>query len=318
MKKNLILLTVSLVLIIGCVSTYQTSTFKDKRDGKTYKTVKIGEQWWFAENLNFVTESGSWCYDNKNNYCDSYGRLYNFKTAINVCPIGWHLSKISDWELLESNLGMDLINADTMGLLNQHSIDSINVGGKLKSASNWKVLHTDVITESGFEALPSGQRNSNGSFSDAGFAAWFYFNENGVYHLSQDSYRGDIWRLRPNAYPDSFGTAFSVRCVKNYTKKLEDNEYSTPKSFAIIVFDYNEYKIYGKVSFRINEGKYDPVIWQAGNLFLFRNDMKMSGDFNAKEAGIIYRVDKESKLLEVGSFDLKDTDEQLKKKYLIK
>ncbi len=59
------------------------NTFTDDRDGKIYKTVKIGAKIWMAENLNYATNTGSWCPN-----CNIYGRFYNWKTANNVCPDG--------------------------------------------------------------------------------------------------------------------------------------------------------------------------------------------------------------------------------------
>lgn len=53
-----------IILIFGfttvCLASFsqETGTFKDPRDAKVYKTVKIGNQWIMAENLpiNLVVE----------------------------------------------------------------------------------------------------------------------------------------------------------------------------------------------------------------------------------------------------------------------
>ncbi len=113
MKKKIII-SVLLIFSLNTVAQIRDSSItylvdsikflKDKRDGKVYKTTIIGWQIWMAENLNFHTND-SWCYYNKAENCEQYGRLYNWYTANRVCPDGWHLPTDDDWTMLIENLG---------------------------------------------------------------------------------------------------------------------------------------------------------------------------------------------------------------------
>jgi len=131
--------TLFVLLLLGFAAlAQQTGAFTDPRDNKTYKTTKIGTQVWLGENLNYEAE-GSVCYKNDPANCDKYGRLYNWNTAMKVCPKGWHLSSNEEWEELVAAVG----GQKTAG---KHL--------KAKSGWNWYGFDGNGLDSYEFFALP--------------------------------------------------------------------------------------------------------------------------------------------------------------------
>ena len=121
----------------------------DKRDGKTYKTIKIGTQVWMAENLAFKTDSGCWSYDNHISNIKKYGYLYSLETAKTICPDGFHLPSDNEWEQLA-------VFADTMNLKRPKSGDDWKlIGAQLKDTTGW-LHHGNGPNKYGFSAVPGG------------------------------------------------------------------------------------------------------------------------------------------------------------------
>jgi uncharacterized protein (TIGR02145 family) len=163
--------------------------FKDSRDGQTYKWVKIGTQTWMAENLNYAPNSGTFisCDTYK---CAIYGRLYDWSTAMTVCPSGWHLPSKAEWDVLGSN------------------------AKKLKATSGWGVDGSKGGTDDyGFSALPGGfgYYSYYESVGDDGY--WWsnneidYYDAYSLYIAYDDDYTS--W------YYDDKSFLNSVRCLQD-------------------------------------------------------------------------------------------------------
>jgi uncharacterized protein (TIGR02145 family)/uncharacterized repeat protein (TIGR02543 family) len=142
-------------------------TFTDLRDETSYDWVQIGTQVWMAENLNYDVPDNTTdvCYDNSAANCATYGRMYNWTTAMNnaasssanpsgrqgACPVGWHLPSDAEWTTLTNYVGT-------------------NPGTKLKSSQYWtSYSETPTGTDDfGFSALPAGNGYLDGSFYNVG------------------------------------------------------------------------------------------------------------------------------------------------------
>jgi uncharacterized protein (TIGR02145 family) len=184
-----------------------------------YRTVAIGTQMWMAENLDYVVE-GSKCYDNDPAYCNIYGSLYDWATAMGlpsscndnncsdqiqsphrgICPYGWHIPSSDDWNTLssyvESNSGCSSCDAS-----------------KLKAMSRWD-SGGNGTDEYGFSALPGGLGRSDGSFDGVGnYGRWWSAYEGSSYFAygRTMSYSSDYtyWDYHDKSI------LFSVRCVQD-------------------------------------------------------------------------------------------------------
>jgi uncharacterized protein (TIGR02145 family) len=206
-------------------------------DGNVYKTIKIGNQWWMAENLKVTRyrngdqipniESGSewsnlstgaYCvFDNNESHAETYGYLYNWYAvddSRNIAPAGWHVPTDEDWKQLEIYLGMSRSEADASGYR------GTNEGSKLAgNASLWEDGDGDLeinseFGTSGFSALPGGYRTSCGNYYLLGYYAYFWSSTEATSTYAR--YR-NLYFLYSNVYRwgDTKQTGFSVRCLRD-------------------------------------------------------------------------------------------------------
>ncbi|OQB02131.1 MAG: hypothetical protein BWY21_02257 [Parcubacteria group bacterium ADurb.Bin216] len=198
----------------------------DSRDSNIYPTVQIGTQCWMKKNLaylpgvvhnnaQFAAQGttnpgyGVYGYDGTDvsvakatsNYT-THGVLYNWTAATTACPSGWHLPNDTEWKTLEMSLGMTQTQADATGWR------GTDEGSKL---SNYTLNGNN---SSGFTALMSGYRSTNGSFSNIGSRTYFWSSSassssNAWYRYLSTS-NSTVRRDNSNK---AYG--FSVRCLRD-------------------------------------------------------------------------------------------------------
>lgn len=228
--------TVTMDIIITEPETEGTVT---DIDGNVYKTIKIGDQWWMAENLKTTRYNNGdlittttpvtfdisaetepkyqWAYNGVENNTNIYGRLYTWYAATEkrgVCPTGWHLPNDAEWTILTLFLTDNGYGFEGSGN---------DIAKSMASTSGWR---SDAVpgnvgndqasnNKSGFAANPAGSRLSTGIFSTIEwYTPWWCLNEGtintawfrGLYYNSGLVSRGN------NAYKKD---GASIRCVKD-------------------------------------------------------------------------------------------------------
>jgi len=178
-------------------------SFKDGRDGKTYKYVIIGTQTWMAENLNYETVESK-CYGNEPANCEKYGRLYNWEEAVSLCPNGWHLPSDKEFGILDDYVG------EYGG----------NIAEKLRATVGW---HNDEGNDEngtddyGFAALPGGYgdyENSSYIFRGVNQSIVLWSSDEVNADNAYGQYIWDIWITSLIGGEDK-RSLFSVRCIMN-------------------------------------------------------------------------------------------------------
>ena len=171
----------------------------DDRDGRVYKTVKLGCKWWMAENLAFETEKS---------FEGKYGRLYEWGALAEACPSGWHVSMVDEWYGLNSWVGREFGNLSV-----------------LKSTTGWKVDSSRVDDEEwdgngngtdglGFSVFPDGYvyagERSARHYKVGEYASFWMVNYFQSYVNVEFFY---VYGVDETYTSDPY--AFSVRCVKD-------------------------------------------------------------------------------------------------------
>jgi uncharacterized protein (TIGR02145 family) len=188
------------------------ATITDTRDGKVYHTVLIGTECWLKENLDIGTmipgsqdqTNGNgiekYCYADDPDNCTTYGGLYQWDEAMQyvttngaqgICPTGWHLPTITEFDTLGPAVGTD--------------------GNALKREDQGSGAGKGTNT-TGFSALLGGMRN-NGNFGGSGELGGFWSSTEADATLGYG--RGVVWNESYCSLIYYYKVAgYSVRCMK--------------------------------------------------------------------------------------------------------
>ena len=202
----------------------QYGSLVDSRDNQTYKTVQIGDQVWMAQNLNYASE-GSSCFNDTAAYCELFGRLYYWSSAMDstgtwsdngkgcgfkknctptypvrgVCPEGWHLPSADEFQTLVATVG---------------GLESASV--KLMAPLGWydhfMTQQFNPDNSTGFSAIAAGGKSTDGSYWGIGRGAGFFSSTE---YSDYNARNMSLYPSEPAVGTASKNGMESVRCVKD-------------------------------------------------------------------------------------------------------
>ncbi|MDA3891520.1 MAG: FISUMP domain-containing protein [Salinivirgaceae bacterium] len=176
-------------------------------NSNSYKLVDISGQIWMAENLKTKVAESGYIYDDDDDNLTYYGRLYTWQDALEVCPDGYHLPGLDEWQILIDTVGGKEL-----------------AGGVLKSVRTvpdqhprWRSPNTGAVDTCGFSVLPGGMASV--SF----FSMGYIYLEQEAHFWSADepsSRNATAIRFKYNnadiqIYNENKDDAYSVRCIKD-------------------------------------------------------------------------------------------------------
>lgn len=180
---------------VECEDDPDYLTFVDSRDGNEYRLTVIGNRTWMAENLNYKIDD-SFCYEDKSENCEKFGRLYSWENVKEICPENFHVPSNDEWAELLSSVGQQ---------------DEEMISANLEADSLWQKSGNN---SSGFNALPAGYRDYyEDSYSGLGERTSFWSS-------SENEDEASLWELKAsfNALVRTTSEKFhyySVRCVQD-------------------------------------------------------------------------------------------------------
>jgi len=167
----------------------------DKRDGNTYRTITITGITWMSENLKYNAEGKAFYFDNDVNNIPGYGVLYEWETAMEACPSGWHLPSGREFRSLTNYFE----HKETWGKI---ASDPYSFGIQLGGLQNYEGTFSE-IDESGYY-WTSTEYDKN----DAEYFSYLLINGMSIIDISREA---DI----PDIHGTEKANKYSVRCVKN-------------------------------------------------------------------------------------------------------
>lgn len=221
--KALIFMAGSFILIQATSFANDMDSVQDV-DGNRYRTVKIGNQTWLAENLRTTTfqdgtnVSTGFIPNDDESHLLKYGRLYDWNDVSderNLCPKGWRVASDDDWKALEKTIGVPESELNKEGWRGERDIA---VGLKAQqSGTLFKRFDSDQVNKHQFFATPAGVKIGSWYITQGMYTEFWTStraNEKEAYARTLayswwNTHKGEIRRTKLKKH-----YMLTVRCVK--------------------------------------------------------------------------------------------------------